>query len=225
MKIVIVGGGKLGSHLARLLQSKGHTLTLVEENPERCELLAEFMGDVRIVCGDGDEPDVLDQADARAADAIIAATGHDEDNLVVCLLAEIEYRIPLTIARINNPANQWLFDERFGVNVPVSTAEVIEGIVEKEVSLGDIITLMRLKAEDMAIDELTLPPDALCIGKTIAEVGLPSCTQVMAIVSAGQVVVPRGDTVLKAGDELLILARCDQEDELERAFGVTPTPR
>ncbi|MBI5232391.1 MAG: NAD-binding protein [Coriobacteriales bacterium] len=225
MQIVIVGGGKLGSHLARLLRSKGHAIILVEIDSDRCDLLSESMGDVRLVCGDGDEPYVLDEADVRAADAVIAATGHDEDNLVVCLLARLEYRVPLTIARINNPRNQWLFDERFGVNVPVSTAEVIEGIVEKEVSLGDIVTLLRLQADDMAIEELTLPEDARSVGKTIAEVGLPGSTQVMAIISEGKIVVPRGDTVLKAEDQLLILAKSDEEKALQRAFGVHSEPR
>lgn len=222
MQVVIVGGGKVGSHLARALGEKGHELTVIEINPDRCQLLEEFMSNTRVICGDGDEPYVLDDANARNADAVIAATGHDEDNLVVCLLAKAEYHVPLTIARINNPDNEWLFGERFGVDVAVSTAGVIEGLVEKEVSLGDIITLMKLQTEELVLDQVKLPADSEVVGKSIAELGLPACTQVVAIISAGQVEVPRGATVLKADDELLFLAKCEDERELQRIFGVLP---
>jgi len=173
---------------------------------------------VTVVCGDGDEPYVLDEANARSADAIVAATGHDEDNLVVCLLGKLEYNAPLTIARINNPANAWLFTERFGVDVPVSNTAIMAEVL-KNVSLGDIVTLLRLKAENMAIDEIVLAEDGPAVGKRIVDLTLPECTQVMAIVSGGQVVVPRGDTVLRAGDEVLILAKCEDQSALRKVFG------
>ncbi len=219
MNALIVGGGKVGSHLAKTLAHEGNDVVLVEEDPDRCELLVEALHGVRVVCGDGDEPYILDEANIRNADAVVAATGGDEDNLVVCLLSKLEYSVPLTIARINNPANAWLFTGRFGVDVPVSNTAIMADVLKK-VSLGDIVTLLRLNAENMAIDELVLPEDSPAVGKRIADVQLPPCAQIMAIVSGGGVIVPRGDTVLTAGDELLILAQCEDEDQLRRAFGV-----
>jgi len=218
MFAVIVGGGKVGSHLAMTLAEENHEVTLVEVNPDRCAALSDIVEGVTIVCGDGDEPYVLDEANAGAADAIVAATGHDEDNLVVCLLAKLEYNAPLTIGRINNPANQWLFTERFGVDVPVSNTAIIAEVL-KNVSLGDIVTLLRLQAENMAIDEIVLAEDGPAVGKRIADLTLPEATQVMAIISAGQVVVPRGETILQAGDEVLILAKCEDQKALRAVFG------
>jgi len=218
MFAVIVGGGKVGSHLAQTLAEDGHEVALVEVDPDRCELLDGFAPGVRVICGDGDEPYVLDDAEAQRADAIVAATGHDEDNLVVCLLGRLEYEVPLTVARINNPANAWLFTERFGVDVPVSNTSIMADVLKK-VSLGDIVTMLRLQAENMVVDEIVLSNEALAAGKRLADLTMPECAQVMAIISEGAVVVPRGDTVLKGGDELLILAKCEDEVELRKLFG------
>lgn len=219
MYIVIVGGGKVGSHLAREVVSDGHECTLVEIDPDRCDMLTESLAGVRVICGDGDEPTVLDDAEVRRCDALVAATGHDEDNLVVCLLGKLEYEAPFTVARINNPANSWLFSNRFGVDVPVSNTAIMTEVLKK-VSLGDIVTLLRLQSEDTVIDELVLPAGARSVGKRLSELDLPGCGQVMAIVSDGAVVIPRGDTVLHAGDELLILARCEDDAALRQAFGI-----
>jgi trk system potassium uptake protein TrkA len=218
MQVLIVGGGKVGSHLAKTLSANGDTVTIVEVSEDRCARLEEILEGVTIICGDGDEPYVLDEANARTADALVAATGHDEDNLVVCLLGKAEYQSPLTIARINNHENAWLFTERFGVDVPVSNTAIMAEVLQ-HVSLGDIVTLLRLKAENMVVDEIVLPAHAEAVGKRLAELRLPECSQVMAIVSDGAVVVPRGDTVLQAGDELLILAKCEDETALRTAFG------
>jgi trk system potassium uptake protein TrkA len=171
------------------------------------------------VRGDGCEPAVLDRAGVAEADLVAALTGDDEDNLVVSLLAKTTHRVPMVFARTNHPKNEWLFTRTWGVDVAISTANVICELVEKEVSLGDVITLMRLSAENMVIDELTLPPSADAVGKSLAELRLPKCA-LMAIISAGEVVVPRGDTVLSAGDEVLILSECGEERRLRATFGV-----
>lgn len=131
MYVVVIGGGKVGSHLAKVLAHEGKQVALVEVNPDKCVLLEEALPDVTLICGDGDEPYVLDDANARTADAIVAVTGHDEDNLVVCLLGKLEYNVPLTVARINNPANEWLFTEAFGVDVPVSNTTMIVAALEE----------------------------------------------------------------------------------------------
>lgn len=131
MNALIVGGGKVGSHLAARLHRDGHTVTVVEMNSQLCQMLGERIPEVTVICGDGDEPYILDSANIRNADAVVAATGDDEDNLVVCLLAKIEYDVPLTIARINNPANEWLFTKRFGVDEPVSNTAIMVELLDR----------------------------------------------------------------------------------------------
>ncbi len=135
MFTVIVGGGKVGSHLAIHLAKQGNRVALIEKDEQHCKLLSEEMSarGVNLICGDGDEPSVLDDAGVRSADAIVAATGHDEDNLVVTLLGKKEYNVPLTIARVNNPRNEWLFTDRFGVDMPVSSTEIIVNLLEQGV--------------------------------------------------------------------------------------------
>jgi trk system potassium uptake protein len=132
MFAVIVGAGKVGSHLAKLLAEQGSKITLIEEDEKRFKLLAPEMeaAGVTLVHGDGDEPSVLEKADVRSADAIIAATGHDEDNLCVTLLGKSEYKVPLTIGRINNPRNEWLFTDEFGVDMPVSSTTMIADLLK-----------------------------------------------------------------------------------------------
>ncbi|MBA4370278.1 MAG: hypothetical protein C0418_01715 [Coriobacteriaceae bacterium] len=139
MHVVIVGGGKVGSHLAKVLAGQGTDVALIEENEQRCELLAEEMkaAKVRLICGDGDEPYVLDEADVRGANAVVAVTGHDEDNLVVTLLGKREYGVPMTIARINNPANAWLFTETFGVDRSVSNTSMIVDMLDSCIERGE----------------------------------------------------------------------------------------
>ncbi len=133
MNAVIVGGGKVGSHLAKTLAGRGAKVVVVEEDEARCDLISREMGEagVRLVHGDGDEPSVLDAAGARGADVVIAATGHDEDNLVVSLLGKREYQVPMTLARVNNPRNAWLFTERFGVDKTVSSTAAMVGVIEE----------------------------------------------------------------------------------------------
>jgi trk system potassium uptake protein TrkA len=131
MYIVVIGGGKVGAHLAKVLTREGKQVALVELDPDKCALLEETIPGVTVICGDGDEPYVLDDANVRTADAVVAVTGHDEDNLVVCLLGKLEYNVPLTVARINNPANEWLFTESFGVDVLVSNTNMIVAALDE----------------------------------------------------------------------------------------------
>jgi trk system potassium uptake protein TrkA len=133
MYVVIVGGGKVGSHLAKMLAQQGTKVSLIEISEQRCALLADEMKalGVNLICGDGDEPNVLDDADTRSAAALVAATGHDEDNLVVTMLGKQEYKVPVTIGRINNPSNEWLFTDEFGVDMPVSNTSMMADLLDR----------------------------------------------------------------------------------------------
>ena len=224
MNVLIVGAGKSGVYLAEKLRTS-HQVTLIESRVDRAEYVAARMPGVRVIRGDGCEPSVLDQAGTAQADLVAALTGDDEDNLVVSFLSKTTHQVPMVFARTNHPKNEWMFTKMWGVDVAVSTASVIYSLIEKEVSLGDVITLMALSAENMVIDEITLPADASSVGKTLAELSISKCAHVMAIISAGEVVVPRGDTRLRAGDEVLILSSCGEEANLRRTFGVQTEPR
>jgi trk system potassium uptake protein TrkA len=224
MNVLIVGAGKSGSYLAEKLRVD-HSVTMVESRPDRADYVAARMPGVRVIRGDGCEPSVLDQAGAAQADLVAALTGDDEDNLVVSFLVKTTHQVPLVFARTNHPKNEWMFTKTWGVDVAVSTAQVIYSLIEKEVSLGDVITLMALSVENMVIDEVTLPQDAEAVGKKLSELAIPKCAHVMAIISAGEVIVPRGDTVLNAGDEVLILSSCGEEANLRRTFGVKAEPK
>jgi trk system potassium uptake protein TrkA len=219
MNVLIVGAGKSGSYLAEKLRA-AHSVTMVESRPDRAAYVAARMPGVKIVRGDGCEPSVLDQAGAADADLVAALTGDDEDNLVISFLVKTTHHVPMVFARTNHPKNEWMFTKKWGVDVAVSTAQVIYSLIEKEVSLGDVITLMALSAENMVIDEITLPADALAVGKRLSELAIPKCAHVMAVISEGEIVVPRGDTMLKAGDEVLILSTCGEEANLRLTFGV-----
>lgn len=217
MYVIIVGGGKVGAHLAVLLKAAGHEPTLVENRKEQCSRLSDEI-DANIVCGDGCEPYILDAAGASKADAVVAVTGHDEDNLVVSLLAKHEYDVPLVIARTNNPKNAWLFTHRFGVDVPVNNTQMIAKLLLEEVTLGDIVTLLKMKKGDMAIMEIKIKNDAAIKGKTVADVEMPDDCVLVTIIRGDQLIIPKGTTVIEAGDEILAIAGVDKQGQLGKAL-------
>lgn len=220
MNVLIVGSGKSGVYLAEKLRGK-HSVTMIESRPDRAETVAKRMPDVRVVRGDGCEPSVLDRANAGHADLVAALTGDDEDNLVISFLSKTTQNVGLVFARTNHPKNEWLFTKQWGVDVAVSTANIIYSLIEKQVDLGDFVTQLKLCAENRVIDEVTLPRDSSAVGKTLAELSLPRSAHIMAVIAAdGEVVVPHGDTVLSAGDEVLILAELGAEAPIRAAFGM-----
>lgn len=220
MKVVIVGGGKSGQFLAQELKSE-HEVTVVEIRFDRSEILTAMMPDIDVVHGDACEPDVIEQAGVAAADLTIAATGDDEDNLVVAMLAK-HFGSTKVFARINHPKNEWLFTKEFGVDVPVSSTSMMLSLVEKEVGFGDLVTLLRLQADNVSIEEITLPETATAVGKTLADISFPENCHVMAIITPdGNLTVAKGDTHLSAGDELLLISDGQRDAEVCAALGVT----
>jgi trk system potassium uptake protein TrkA len=222
MRIVIVGAGKSGLFLAQELKSE-HEITLIEVRFVRVEMVETMLPDVRMVHGDACEPEVLQHAQIDGADLTIAATGDDEDNLVVAMLAK-HFGAKKVFARINHPRNEWLFTKDFGVDVPVSSTSVMLSLVEKEVGFGDLVTLLRLQADNVSIDEITLPESAGSVGKSLAELNLPENSHIMAIINREQgLTVAKGDTVLNAGDELLLFSDGQHEAEVCEALGISAT--
>jgi len=219
MKILIVGGGKSGSFLAETLMAD-HRITVIENRVEQAGVLREKLPDITVIHGDGCEPYILERAGVSTTDVVAALTGDDEDNLVVSFLAKFQNQVPIVFARINDPRNEWLFNNSWGVDVAISSTSIIASLVQEEVSLGDIVTLLKLRVGNLAIDELTLPESARSVGKNLAELHFPPQAQVIAIISGSEVKIPRGHTVLQAGDKLLLLSNIDEKDQLLEALGI-----
>ena len=219
MRVVIVGAGKSGLFLAQQLRQE-HEVTLIESRFDRAEVIESMMPDITVVHGDACEPEVLEHALIKSADLTIAVTGDDEDNLVVAMLAK-HFGQCKVFARINHPGNEWLFTKDFGVDVPVSSTSMMLSLVEKEDGFGDLVTLLRLQADNVSIEEITLPEYAEVVGKTLAEIHLPPNSHVMAIISAETgLTVAKGDTVLAGGDELLMFSDGGHENEVREALGI-----
>jgi trk system potassium uptake protein TrkA len=219
VKVVIAGGGNVGTYLARDLTSAGHDVLVIEIDPAVAERGAGigFKWMVRDAC----EVSALDLAGLSTTDVVVAATGDDEDNLVVSLLAKQEFAVPRVIARVNHPKNHWLFNKTWGVDVAVSTPHLLAALVEEAVSVGSLVRLMQLESSGAHLVEVTLAPGSPVAGIELARVGMPREATVVAVVRRAHVVVPRGDTVLEVGDEVLVLTAPESEEEV-RALLVSP---
>ena len=218
MRVVITGAGAVGRHLAADLAHRGHAVVLIEQDPDIIEKAEDWTEGVELMLGDGCEPWVLDQADLRTADVVVAATGDDEDNLVTSLLAKQEYGVPRVLARVNHPRNEWLFNEQWGVDAAVSPPHILTAMVEEAVSVGDLVRLLRLEGGKVALVEVTLPGDSKNVGKALYELRLPPDSAVVAVLREGHVVIPQPETVFAAGDEILALSSGGAEVALRTAL-------
>jgi trk system potassium uptake protein TrkA len=220
MKVVIAGAGSVGRYMALQLRASGHEVTVIDLSPtiaERHRAAVEQAG-VGWRLGDACEVDVLAAAGVADADVVAAVTGDDEDNLVVSLLAKQEFGVPRVVARVNNPNNEWMFNEMWGVDVSVSTPHLLTGLVEEAVSVGSFVRLMSLEGGKARLAEVTLAEGSPAVGVEIAALGLPRESTIVALVRDQHVVVPRGDTALLLGDEVLVLVTGDAEDAVRRTL-------
>ncbi|MBV9660087.1 MAG: TrkA family potassium uptake protein [Acidimicrobiales bacterium] len=217
MKVSIAGGGVVGQSIARDLVRNGHEVLIIESDPAVVNRQDEEAG-LRWFAGDACEVSTLHAAGFGAADVVVAATGDDEDNLVVSLLSKQEFAVPRVIARVNHPKNQWLFNESWGVDVFVSTPHLITALVEEAVSVGTLVRLLHFAEGKAGLVEVTLADDSPAAGRPISELGMPRDSSVVAVVRDRRVVVPRGDTALHAGDEVIALVTEDSEDSVRRVL-------
>jgi trk system potassium uptake protein TrkA len=217
--VLIVGGGKVGAHLAELLLASGHRVRVIELRAAARERLAQFLASDVIVAGSGSDPATLEACGARQADVMAAVTGDDEVNLVATSLARFEFNIPRTIARVNNPKNAWMFTAEMGVDVVLSQADLMAHLILEEMSLGDMMTLLKLRRGRYSLVEEKIAAGSHAAGRTIAALGLPRECIVVAIIRSGGLVLPRGDTVLQTGDEVLALVSVEQVQRLAEILG------
>jgi trk system potassium uptake protein TrkA len=213
MKVTIAGAGNVGCYIASDLHEAGHDVLLLDKSPELVERLRPTL-DVTWFVGDACEVSSLHAAGIDGSEVMVAATGDDEDNLVVSLLAKQEFAIPRVVARVNHPKNQWLFNETWGVDVSVSTPHLLSALVEEAVSVGSLVRLLQFEGGQARLVEVTLADGSPAAGRSIAELGVPRDATVVAVVREAHVVVPRGDTVVNVGDEVLALVTPDSEEPL-----------
>ena len=227
MRVVITGAGAVGRHLASDLAERGHDVVLIDQEPGVVAKADATIAGITTLLGDACEPWVLDRADLRRADVVVAATGDDEDNLVTSLLAKQEFGVPRVLARVNHPKNEWLFNEQWGVDAAVSPPHILTAMVEEAVTVGDLVRLLRLEGGKVALVELTLAEGSPTVGRALYELRLPADTAVVGILRDGHVVIPQPETVLAGGDEILALAGAGSEEALRAAISGVPgsTPR
>lgn len=210
----IVGGGRGGSYLAHDLESQGYAVKLIDKRPEVVAKLRQEFGGA-IVCGDGCSPTVLEEAGVEKASLVVAMTPDDEDNLVICRLSKRHFGVPRVLARVNNPRNQWLYTRAWGVDVAVSQVHITAKLIEEEIGLGELVTLLKLQRGEIALVELVLPEGGRALGRAIRDLGLPSESIIVSIIRTGKLVFPRGDTALQAGDEILAVTTVRAEAALK----------
>ena len=219
MNVVIVGGGKVGVHLATLLLAGGHRIKVIEIRREEQARLAHDLPAEVVVVGSGTDPNVLESSGIHNADVVAAVTGADEQNLVVTSLARFEFRVPRTIARVNNPKNAWLFGADMGVDVALNQADLIGHLIAEEMSLGDMITLLKLRRGQYSLVEEKVAPGSLAAGKAVQALGLPEHCVIAAVIRSGELMIPHGDTVLEASDEVLAVVHAAHVQELADLLG------
>jgi len=215
VKVAICGGGSVGTTIARDLNTSGHEVLVLEQDPDLVERRRREL-DVTWIAADACEVASLDAAGLATVDVVVAATGDDEDNLVISLLAKQEFAVPRVVARVNNSKNQWLFNEGWGVDISVSTPQLITAIVEEAVSVGSLVRLLQFEGGATHLVEVTLAPESPAVGNAISTLGIPREAAIVAIVRDDRLVVPRAETVLQSGDEVLVLVSLGAEPEVRR---------
>ena len=220
MKVAIAGAGNVGQHVAASLHNAGHEVLVIEQNQAVVDR-ATLADGVEWHVGDACEVNSLREAGLEKCEVLVAATGDDEDNLVVSLLAKQEFGIPRVIARVNHPKNEWMFTENWGVDLFVSTPTLITALVEEAVSVGKLVEILRFEGGLARLVEVTLADDASLVGRSIANTELPREATIVAILRTDHLVVPRGETVFEPGDEVLALVTPDSEDEIREILTST----
>jgi len=219
MFVIIVGGGKTGSQLASQLLSGGHKVRLIEDRSVVLERLREELPDEVIVAGDGSSPSILESAGVEDAQVLAAVTGEDEDNLVVSTLARFEFGVPRVIARVNNPKNTWLFTPDMGVDVALCQSDILAKLIAEEMSIGDMMTLLKLRKGEYSIVEEKVHPEAVVVGKLLRDIDLPPQCVFAAVIRKGRLIVPNGNTELAPVDEIIALVHASQVTKLAQLLG------
>ena len=218
MRVLVVGGGKTGSHLAGLLVKSGFSVRVVEQRSSVLAKLHKELATEVIVRGDATDPRVLEDAGIAESDVLAAVTGDDQVNLVVTSMAKLQYHVRRVIARVNNPKNSWLFTKEFGVDVAPDQADLMTKLIAEEMSLGDMMTLVRLRKGEVSIVEEKIEEGGPADGRRVRDLNLPKNCTLAAVIRGEGVLTVQGDTVLRAGDEVLAVVSSSQAQALQAAL-------
>ncbi|MCB9135535.1 MAG: TrkA family potassium uptake protein [Anaerolineales bacterium] len=219
MFVIVVGGGKTGAFLAQQLVTDGYQVRLIENRLEIVAKLADELPAEVLVVGDGSSPGVLEAAGIGQANVLAAVTGEDEANLVITTLAKFEFHVPRTIARVNNPKNFWLFTAEMGVDVALNQTEIFARLVAEEMSLGDMMTLLKLRRGEYSLVEEKLRPGSGLLDAPLKDLSLPETCTIAAIIREGKVLTPRGNMMFLPEDEVLAVVDNQALRQLRELLG------
>jgi len=219
MKVIIIGGGQVGSYLASLLLSNGHEIRIIEQHQKIYDKLEKEFPHEILMLGDGSDPQVLENAGITSTNVVAAVTGADETNLVVSTLAKMEFGVPRVVARVNNPKNAWLYNSGMGVDVCVNQADVMAHFVVEEMDMKDMFTILKLNRGNYSIVQMKVQQDAKATNKLLKDLSIQKDTVLIAITRDESLVVPNGDTQILVDDDILALTSEVGRKQLKEIFG------
>ena len=219
MYIIVAGGGKVGHYLTRALLDAGHEVLLLEKDKSLADYLTHELGEA-VARGDACEVRTMREVGMERADVVVATTGDDEDNLVVCQMAKLKFKVPRTIARVNNPQNEDIF-QRLGIDATVSSTKIIFNLIEQQIETGQVMPLAQLQRGNIEIVEVDLGPDSPIVGKKIPQIGLPDDALIISIIRDEHAILPNIDVQFKEGDSVITLVAAEKESQLRAAFAET----
>lgn len=216
MYVIVVGGGKVGYHLAKELLREGHEVLLIDKDRKTADLLTEELGEV-VMHADGCEIRSMTEGGMGRANVVVAVTGDDEDNLVICQMAKRKFGVPRTIARVNDPKNEQLFRE-LGIDQTVSSTRIIFNLIEQQIETGQVIPLAALKKGEIEVVEADITPGSPIAGQKIGQLDLPQNTLIISVIREDHAMIPHSDTKLRVGDSVIAMIKAEREKELRAVF-------
>lgn len=218
MFVLITGGGRTGTQLASLLIEQNYEVKIIEHRRDVLTRMHRDLPTEVIFEGEATDPEVLERAGIQRADVVAACFANDEPNLVICYVARQRFNVPRTIARVNDPRHGWLFNENFHVDVSLDNASVMASLIEEEMSVGDMVTLLKLRQGEYSLVEEKLPADAPAVGRALKDLGLSEGCAIAAIIRNGRVMIPRGVTIFETGDEVLAITDRQGQARIRELF-------
>ena len=220
MKVIIVGGGQVGGYIANLLVENGNSVVVIENKEKALQALKNSgLKDEWIMMGDGTDALLLEKAGVRSCNALVCTTGMDETNLTAAMMAKFEYDVPKVVARVNNPKNAWLFNAGMGVDVQINQANLLGHMVADDMNYNSMMTLLKLSKGEYSIVRVRVDYHSPTVDKSIAEIELPDKALLIALYEDDTLIIPHGETVIRAGQHILAFADDTAMKELNRIFG------
>lgn len=216
MYVIIVGGGKVGYHLSKAITQEGHEVLVIEKDRKTFEWLTDELGEI-VMLGDGCEIRIMQEAGMGRANVVVAVTGDDEDNLVICQMAKRKFGVPRTLARVNDPNNEELF-RQLGIDQTVSSTRIIFNLLEQQLETGQVIPLAALKKGDIEVVEADITATSPVINQKIGQLDLPPNTLIVSVIREDHAIIPHADTKLRQGDSVIAMIKAEREKELRAVF-------